>query len=192
MGVACFFEKPVAVVHLQDQTLQPIHGCLLLVDDPPFEVRQRIKGKIINALFRIDQHDPCVARVVGRRDPENDRLHQNRLARARAAGDQGVRRVPLAGRQEEEFVVIFAYADENALRACWRDCRIPALPQALDVNDLPLSARNIDRDRPGSGRTEMMSSLCVVRSSERRFNTCSTVILALPLKRKIAAFGVSF
>ncbi len=33
---------------------------------------------------------------------------------------------------------------------------------------------------PGSARTEITFSLCVVRNSERRFSTCSTVRLALP------------
>ena len=52
--------------------------------------------------------------------------------------------------------------------------------------------RAIDRaTTPGSPRAEIRSRPCVVRNSDRRFCTCSTVIFAAPCRRMMAAFGVS-
>lgn len=43
---------------------------------------------------------------------------------------------------------------------------------------------------PASARTEITFSLCVVRNSDRRRKTCSTVRLAVPWNFKRAALGV--
>ena len=45
---------------------------------------------------------------------------------------------------------------------------------------------------PGSGCTEMMFKPCVVKNSERRLFTCSTVMCLLPANLSSAAFGVIF
>ena len=174
-----FLQHGIAAVHLANKFVKFRDGVVLVINDAALQMWQALEGEVIHAEFRIDEDDLRLFGCVRAGDPKNDVLHEHGFAAAGRAGDERVRGVRLR-RQKQGLLSSSLTRDQqtDGCRANNRDSTLSRLQ--ADAESRRFGRAMAMATMPGSARTEITFSPCVVRNSERRFSTCSTVRFALP------------
>ena len=101
--------KPMESIHTQFDVEK--HEAITEVPAPSKD----LEGKVIDALFRVDENDSGLSWRVRCRDGQDDVLHQDRLAAVRRTRHERMRRVTRPRGQEKEFTVLLLDTDEQFL-----------------------------------------------------------------------------
>ena len=72
-----FFENGIAPIHFANEFVQLNNRVVLVVNDAALQMRQALKGEVVDAEFRINKDNLSLFGGVRASDAQNDVLHEH-------------------------------------------------------------------------------------------------------------------